>query len=258
MLDPRIPALYERFHKPEFIHPDPLEMVRAVADPREREVTALISAALALGRVESILSFQKSLFQRLGNTRETCTTASYKDLQELLKGMKYRFYPSEEIAALCYALGRIVKTYGSLNEAFLFCMGEVTDLEEALKCFVSLIKRECKSKTCILPSPEGKSACKRLFLFLRWMVRRDCIDPGGWEGIPLKALLVPLDTHMLRVAGLLNLTGRRSADYVTAREITKALSQYDPEDPVKYDFSLTRPGINPCLDYSCFEEAIPI
>lgn len=258
LFDPRIPYLYNRFHRPEYIHPDPLELVRAVEEVREREVVALISASLALGRVEAILSFQKRLFERLGKVRETCISAEQQELLWLLKDLKYRFYPAEEIAALCFAAGRVLKVYGTLNEAFLFCMKGSQDLGDALNRFVSLFRISCGSKDCILPLPEGKSACKRLFLFLRWMVRKDCIDPGGWEGVPLSSLLVPLDTHMLKVAGILNLTRRKTADYNTAREITNSLSLYDPEDPVKYDFSLTRPGINPNLDYDCFEETIPV
>ena len=98
-------------------------------------------------------------------------------------------------------------------------------------------------RQCLLPSPESGSACKRLNLFLRWMVRSDAVDPGGWSGVSPAMLIVPLDTHMHRIAAKLGLTKRRAADFRAAREVTGAFRTIAPEDPVKYDFALTRLGI---------------
>ena len=94
-----------------------------------------------------------------------------------------------------------------------------------------------------MPCPSGGSACKRLNLFMRWMVRCDEVDPGGWEEIPASSLVVPLDTHMYKICRALNLTGRRQADLRAAVEITKAFKKVAPDDPVRYDFALTRLGI---------------
>lgn len=254
ILNPAIPALYDRFHKPEYISPDPLEIVREEADWRDREVVALISASLALGRVQYILSFQKELFRILGKARETCLTAEYGDLLTLLSGKRYRFYTENHIAALCLGIGTLLKTYGSLNDAFIYSRKGSSCLFGALENFVTLLREGAGGRECVVPDPNKGSACKRLFLFLRWMVRKDAIDPGGWTGISTAELLVPVDTHLLKTSLLLGLCTRRTADYKAAVEITGALSHYDREDPVKYDFALTRPGINPAFDYSCIEE----
>ena len=96
-----------------------------------------------------------------------------------------------------------------------------------------------------LPSPDGGSACKRLNLFLRWMVRKDNVDPGIWQSIPASHLIVPLDTHMHRIAKAMGLTSRKQADIQSAIEITGAFSFIRPADPVRYDFALTRLGIKP-------------
>ena len=95
----------------------------------------------------------------------------------------------------------------------------------------------------LLPFPEKGSACKRLNLFLRWMVRKDRVDPGGWDGVPASKLIVPLDTHMYGITRGLGFTERKSADLRTAIEATAAFRKIAPRDPVRYDFALTRPGI---------------
>ena len=100
----------------------------------------------------------------------------------------------------------------------------------------------------LLSSPEDGSACKRLNLYLRWMVRRDRVDPGPWRTVPRSKLVVPLDTHMFRIARALGLTRRRQANLATAVEITRGFARYSPRDPVRYDFCLTRLGINPLLE----------
>ena len=95
----------------------------------------------------------------------------------------------------------------------------------------------------VLACPDKGSACKRLNLFLRWMVREDNVDPGGWNQVPASMLIIPLDTHMHRIGHSFQLTSRKQADMRTALEITKAFREMSPQDPVRYDFSLTRLGI---------------
>ncbi len=98
--------------------------------------------------------------------------------------------------------------------------------------------------TMLLPSPGKGSACKRLNLFLRWMVRSDDVDPGGWSGVDAGKLIVPLDTHMHRMGLEVGLTRRKQADMQAALEVTRAFRTIAPEDPVRYDFALTRLGIH--------------
>ena len=101
------------------------------------------------------------------------------------------------------------------------------------------------------------SACKRLFLFLRWMVRCDQVDPGPWKGVPAHRLIIPMDTHMHRISRLLGLTERKQADLKCALEVTRFFRNLVPEDPVKYDFALTRPGIRAPLDGRTNPDRIP-
>jgi uncharacterized protein (TIGR02757 family) len=108
--------------------------------------------------------------------------------------------------------------------------------------------RGALESSILLSRPGRGSACKRLFLYARWMVRSDEVDPGGWQVLTPTDLLMPVDTHVLKVARALGMTERRQATQLVSREITDALRELDQADPVRFDFSLTRPGINPLFD----------
>jgi uncharacterized protein (TIGR02757 family) len=104
----------------------------------------------------------------------------------------------------------------------------------------------------LLPAPEAGSACKRLLMYLRWMARRDAVDPGPWQGVDPRLLVVPMDTHMYRVARALGFTRRRTAGMRAALETTAAFARFRPGDPVRYDFALTRLGIRRDTDLPAF------
>jgi len=139
--------------------------------------------------------------------------------------------------------------FGSLEACFLADGEAEMDMRGAEAAFAARLCRMFpEGESTLLPSPEHGSACKRLNLMLRWLVRCDEVDPGGWTEVPASALIVPLDTHMHRIARRLGLTRRKSADWKTAEEVTKAFAKYVPDDPVRYDFPLTRFGIHPDFD----------
>jgi uncharacterized protein (TIGR02757 family) len=186
--------------------------------------------------------------------------ATPRQVRARLSGFTHRFTTGHEMSSLLLAVKRAIEEQGSLCALFIAGMDrrEETHLP-ALARFVDQVRRraggaaECPS---LLSSPEDGSACKRLNLYLRWMIRRDAVDPGPWavrtgggEGIPAAGLVVPLDTHMFRIGRGLGFTARRQPNLVTALDMTRALRRYAPRDPVRYDFSLTRLGINPaCRD----------
>ena len=242
-------GLYERFHRPEFIHPDPLEAVRAAA-PADREVTALIASSLALGRVNSILDAIERVTRVLDSPREAVTQMSRRELHLMFRAFRYRFFSGSQLASFLFGVGECCRRTGSLERLFRGGLGEGdSTVHRALAHFVATLRGWAGEDTGILLSDPSKgSACKRLHLFLRWLVRRDAIDPGGWDLSP-GLLLVPVDVHMLRVSRMLGFTRRKQPDLEASVEITKALAAHCPEDPVKYDFCITRLGIHPSLSY---------
>lgn len=245
--------LFDRYHDPRFLHPDPLEMVFRYEAPADREVVAFISSALALGRVRGILDACAVALDALGEAPATtlagCTP---RELRERCEGFVYRFFTADHLSRFFAAAGALLREFGTLEGAFL--TGHSTDAETTLPAaerFLALFHGRTPGPTGILlPLPGRGGSLKRLHLFLRWMVRSDCIDPGGWNGVRPGQLVVPVDTHMHRIARELGLTARRSCDARTALEITAALRSVDPDDPVRFDFSLTRLGIHPDLGYA--------
>lgn len=242
---------YNKFHHRKFVEPDPLQFLYKYPEIRDREIVGLIASSLALGRVNSIIDIINKILKKLPSPYENITNCREEDLYQLFGDFKYRFYIGEDLISLLLAIKKIIEVYGSLNQCFCSTYSnEENTILPALNHFVETLGLEKPLK--MLAKPSKGSACKRLMLYLRWMIREDVIDPGGWEGISKEKLIIPLDTHMFKVGRLLNLTKRNDAAIKTALEITDGLKKYDHMDPTRFDFSLTRPGIHPDLDYSEF------
>jgi uncharacterized protein (TIGR02757 family) len=176
--------------------------------------------------------------------------ASRVSLEKEFSCFKHRFTTGEEIVDFLLAVQKVIKAYGSLHHCFLMYYNHNdSDVIPSLGLFVNEIKAHLNIReNSLLPCPEKGSACKRLHLFLRWMVRSDAVDPGGWNDISPAKLIVPLDVHMHRICMALGMTSRKQADLNTALEITQGFRVFVPEDPVKYDFALTRIGIRNDID----------
>jgi uncharacterized protein (TIGR02757 family) len=234
--------LYEKYNHREYVHPDPLEFLYEYPEIRDREIVGLIASGLAYGRVSQILRSVRKVLERMPGPAEFVANGNKEEFEQVFRDFKHRFTTGADLAGLLAGIKHALEEYGSLNRCFLAGLKE--DDKTAYEAGLIFSNRLSKGKrNSLLPSAGGKSACKRLHLFLRWMVRKDAVDPGGWEGISGRKLIVPLDTHMHSMSVRLGLTRRRQADGRTAREITEAFRKIVPEDTAKYDFSLTRPGI---------------
>ena len=238
--------LYLELNRREYVHPDPLEFLYGYATAADREVVALVAGSLAYGRVKQILRSVSVVLDMLGPCPAAYIMKTRPSrLGQRLAGFKHRFTTGEQMAALLTGAGRIIADYGSLHACFgEGAAGDGETVLPALGAFVAKIA-ETAGSDCghLLPDPARGSACKRLNLMLRWLVRRDDVDPGGWTCVRPEQLVVPLDTHMHRIALAMGLTKRKAGDIRTALEVTNAFRHICPTDPVKYDFALTRLGI---------------
>ena len=238
--------MYERCNRREFVSPDPLEFLYPCEDPADREIVGLIASSLAYGRVLQIKRSIEGVLARMSlSPSRFIRDASPESLGRTFSGFRHRFTTGDEMARMLLGVRNVVEKYGSLHACFSSTLErEAQTVVGALACFVEKLSAASPGRrSSLLPSPARGSACKRLNLFLRWMVRSDGIDPGGWDDIPASALIIPLDTHMHRVCRGLGLTRRRQADMRTALEVTDSFRKMVPDDPVRYDFVLTRPGI---------------
>ena len=238
--------LYAKYNRPAHIHPDPVGFVRLYSDPRDREVVGMVASSLAYGRVGQIHKSVADVLERLGprpwrHLRDVRDAAMERQLADF----RHRFADGPAVAALLLGLRRVMRRFGSLEKCFLGGLGARDEtVLPGLSAMVSEI-RSGPADRCghLLADPSRGSACKRLNLFLRWMVRQDDVDPGVWRSVPPAKLLVPMDTHMHRLARAAGVTKRAAADMRSALEMTDAFRQISPDDPVKYDFALTRLAI---------------
>jgi len=251
--------IYSAYNKRVYVNPDPLLFLYEYADPADREIVALVASSLAYGRVAQILKSVRKVLDVLGPRPHAFLMGVCEaELSEALEGFKHRFSSGRELTLMLCGARDAIERHGSLEKCFVSGLkpSDADVLPALSKLAEALCAKFPGGESYLTPSPEKGSACKRMNLMLRWLVRRDDVDPGGWDSVPVSKLVVPLDTHMFRIAKGFGLTSRSSADLKTAVEITKGFARYAPEDPVKFDFSLTRSGIHPELSKSASEFAL--
>ncbi len=246
----RLDALYDKYNRRQYVHPDPLEFLYDYDGTRGREIVALVASSLAYGRVAQILRSVSRVLEVMGPPTAFLAGSTEISLRRAFSGFKHRFTTGDELASMLLGAKRMIDRYGSLESCFLAGLGEEDEtVLPALCAFTSQLSSSVGlRRTSLVPVASDGSACKRLNLFLRWMVRRDRVDPGGWNRVPSSKLIVPLDVHMHRICGALGFTGRRQADMRAALEVTAAFREVSPDDPARYDFALTRFGIRDDLD----------
>ncbi len=254
-LKTRLDTLYKKYNKRAYVHPDPLEFLYEYKDIRDREIVGLIASALAYGRVAQILKSVSSVLDLMGPSPcQFLMDSSRPSVSGKLKYFKHRFADGKQLSSLLNNIKKTVNRFGSLNACFLNEMyPNDKTLIPALTNFSHQLAAGKNSPGHLIPLPEKGSACKRMNLFLRWMARKDDVDPGGWEGISPSSLIIPLDTHMHKISLRLGLTKRKQANMITALEITAGFNTISPDDPTKYDFSLTRLGIR---NDACIEDIV--
>jgi uncharacterized protein (TIGR02757 family) len=253
--DPAVAAfledIYGACNGPDRLRRDPLAIAKEYSEPRDRELAALVCSTLAFGAVDLIMLACRAALAPLGLApAKTLASMGEKERGEAWAGFQYRFCFPKDMASLMLAAKRAIEEDDGLESFFLRGDPGGKDIVAAAGSFSARLKALGRDaggiRENLLPEPARGSACKRLFLFLRWMVRRDAVDPGGWDRVDRARLVVPMDVHMARVcSGRLGFTSSAAASLRNALAATAAFRLYAPEDPVKYDFALTRPGIDP-------------
>jgi len=260
-LAPRLESFYRDVSSFHRIKDDPIEIPRRYKDPMDIEVVAWLTAALSYGRVDL---FKKTVDRILalsaGRPDYYLRTFNLSRERERFRGIYYRLNATEDLLAFAYLMSRVLVRHGSFGKLFVSLYREE---EEDLGPTLSRVIAEIRSFDLrpvygrnqtpaglrqLLSAPISGSACKRMNLFLRWMVRpkeaKDGIDFGLWPEIPPSKLIIPLDTHIARISAYLGLTTRKSPGWKMAKEITENLLRFDPRDPLKYDFALCHLGIS--------------
>jgi uncharacterized protein (TIGR02757 family) len=235
-------GLYFVYNRRELVDPDPLVFLYRYDDLLDREVAGLVASCLAYGRVAQIMKSAEKVLAVMGQNPHRFLLRNKRDLSVFLRDFKHRFTTGEQIAGLLARTSEALREYGSLEGLLSECLRKGGTFLGALNYFSRALSPSGEGFS-LLAAPEGGSACKRLLLYLKWMTRRDDVDPGGWTVVAPKDLIVPTDTHIHNIALQLGLTERKQADLKTALEITRCFACLTPEDPARYDFALSRFGI---------------
>ena len=241
-------CLYQRCNDSAFRPTDPVEFLWRFDDIRDREIVAWLAAGLSYGRVAAIRKAMETLLVLMkGKPAQFLYKSSETEIQETLETFQYRWTRGVHVSNLLIAWKRFVEegqsaqeelkkkddsSPGSLRSSFALLRGQLLNLSPG-------------DIGHLLPAADGPGACKRPAMMLRWMVRKDHIDPGDWVDLDPAGLWIPLDTHMFRMAKRLRFTRRNAADARAVTEITRAFARMAAEDPIRYDFGLTRLGMLP-------------
>jgi uncharacterized protein (TIGR02757 family) len=240
------------------VQDDPVEFPHRYTDPQDIEVVGLISALLAYGQVPLFKRVVEQILEIMqGSPAKFCAEAEPSKLRAQFEKIYYRMNSGRDLACLFYFIGEVLRCRGSLGKLFYDGYREKEpDIAPTLSRFVDRMlafdptpiygkAHHPYGLRQLFSSPERLSACKRFNLYLRWMVRpADGVDFGLWREIPPSKLVIPLDTHIVRISRYLGLTRRKSPGWAMAKEITERLKRFDPVDPLKYDFVLCHLGIS--------------
>jgi uncharacterized protein (TIGR02757 family) len=259
LLKETLDRLYDGFNHADSAT-DPIQIVRRFQRDDDREIVAFIAAALAFGRVSSVLQSIERVLAVMG-PQPAAYVRQFEPRRHAaaFAGIVHRWTREADIVAMLWLLRQMIDRAGSVEGFFLEGYDpKAEDIAGALDSFsaraMALDLKAAYGKVpkrpgvCyFFPQPSKGSGCKRLNLFLRWMVRRDALDLGVWRRVSPAQLIVPLDTHVIRVGRCLRLTTYTSPGWRMARDITASLRRLDPADPVKYDFSICHLGMmNAC------------
>jgi len=242
---------YRAFNKGS-ISPDPVEFPHKFNGKKNIEISAFISSVFAYGTVRQILNTLEKVHQIMGDEpHRFVLNYDFEKDAEKFDGIVHRFFSPNDIAVLFHILNRVYREYRSLRYLFLLYHFEgEPNIKLALSRFsknllnIGMEKSELTpGLKFMFPDPKRGSACKRMNLFLRWMVRKDKVDFGLWKEISPAQLVIPVDTHIAKICKDLKLAKSKTANWKMAEEITENLKKFSRTDPVKYDFAICHIGM---------------
>ena len=239
----------EQYNQPNFIPNDPVSIPHRFSKKQDIEIAGFFASILAWGQRKTIINKCIELFQMMDNAPHDFLLNHQEHELAPFLNFKHRTFNDIDTLYFIHFLSWFYQSHDSLEEAFLLGWNKDSDamgsiLTEFHKFFFHLPDAPQRTRKHIA-TPARKAACKRINMYLRWMVRKDekGVDFGIWNKIQPSQLICPCDLHVDRVGRKLGLITRKQTDWLTAIELTERLKEFDPDDPVKYDFALFGLGI---------------
>jgi uncharacterized protein (TIGR02757 family) len=253
-LKDKLESHYRAFDRSK-IYPDPIQFLHTFSKEDDIEAFGIIASVFSYGNVSQIIKTLDILRSVIGNhPRDFIINLKISDLLKRLANFRHRFFNSADVILFYQVLQKIYREHSSLKDFVFqyydFKFDSVKNLISTFSDnFLRLSKEILKDHELsygvkfMFPNPEKGSACKRMNLFLRWMVRNDELDFGLWNEIPTNKLIIPVDIHIAKICKSLRLTNQKRVSWKMAEEITEKLKILDPIDPIKYDFALSHIGM---------------
>lgn len=238
--------LVKKYETTEFIKTDPIQMPHKFPDKKDIELVGFISSLFAFGSRKVFIKKLEYLFSKMNNQPvDYIKNSDFKELQ----GFQYRFAKDVDIIAILNILKKLYNESNGLEELFTYGYNQNRTIIEMLQVVSDYFYQNADKNIqngfyFMIANPKNKGAMKRLNMYLRWMVRNSDVDFGLWNFIKKSELLIPLDTHVAQVSREMNLLNRKSNDFRAVVELTDKLKEFDPKDPVKYDFAIYAKGID--------------
>ena len=249
MLKPYLDRLVARYEQPNFIHNDPISIPHGFDDPRDQEVIGLYAALLAWGQRKTILNKMAELCERM-QYRPYRFVHDFDEARDApkLAGFKHRTFQPIDALWLTKSLSKALREHGTIETFFAQFLPPDRNLAPALQGFSDTLATHLPETPPRLRKhlarPGTGSACKRLVMYLRWMVRPGPVDFGAWSVLTPSDLALPLDVHSGRQARALGLLTRTQDDWRAVQELTQACRTLNPADPARYDFAFFGVGAN--------------
>lgn len=233
--------LAEKYETADFIKDDPIQFPHRYQRKEDIEIAGFLASLFAYGRREIFIEKLNKLFSLMGKSPYEYVLNGKFDLKEL----NYRFFKTEDIAGFLYVLHNLYKNDGGLSGLFQKAYKSGNLMQYVCDYFYSHAPETAGAGFYFgIPNPSKGGAMKRMWMFLRWMVRKSSVDLGIWDFIPMSELKIPVDTHVARISRELGLLKRNANDNKAVDELSAILAQFSPADPVKYDFALFGYGVN--------------
>lgn len=245
---------HDRYHRVDFIAEDPIAIPHRYTDRHDREIAGFLAATIAWGNRRSIVRNGMRMMQYMDDApADFVRHASDREI-EMLQPFVHRTFNGSDFGDFVRALRRMEEVHGGIGAYFEQTYGQCGSLPETMTAFRREFFAAPHASRCEkhLSSIERGAACKRLCMYMRWMVRRDDrgVDFGEWGRIPMSALYLPLDVHVGETARMLGLLTRRQNDWRAVEELTEALRRFDPGDPARFDYALFGAGMEGCMTCS--------
>ena len=251
-LKPILDKINDRVEQPDYIPLDPVQFMHAFENKKDKEIAGFLAATMAWGRRDIVVAKVDNLLQRMDYTPYNFVMNYDQQMFNRLRAFKHRTFKPIDIHGLILTLREIYRSYPDFESFWKECYKSGKEQNRPFLAifnerFFSFSPDLAERTRKHISDPENGSPCKRLYMFLRWTIRKNSpVDPGIWTFMPPSELLIPLDVHVARQARRFGLLTRRSNDWKTVNQLTNTLSLLNPDDPARYDYALFGIG---ALDY---------